>query len=320
MSVLTLAHLSDLHVTPVSIRRPSALLNKRMLGALSWAFRRRRKYRADVLAALLDDLQTHAPDHVAITGDLTNLGLADEYADALTWLERLGGPRRVSLIPGNHDVYTSESAAYPWTYWGDYLRNRPEATNGRCGTDPTPTARAEEFPTLRVCGPAAIVGVSTARATAPFLASGTIGPDQLQRLEAMLDRLAETRHCRVVLVHHPPTTEAAPARRRLTDAAAFRTVLKKTGAELVLHGHSHRTLTTTAPGPHGPIPVVGVRAASARSRQADRGAGYHLYRIESRDGQAPEARFRIVLTARTYCPDEHTFRPAGDRLLSPAAG
>lgn len=320
MSVFTLAHVSDLHVTPVSIRRPAALLNKRMLGALSWAFRRRRKYRADVLAALLDDLQTHAPDHVAITGDLTNLGLADEYADALTWLERLGGPRGVSLIPGNHDVYTSESVAYPWTYWGDYLRSRPETTNGRCGTDPAPTSRAEEFPTVRVCGPVAIVGVSTARATAPFLASGTVGPDQLRRLEAMLDRLAATSLCRVVLIHHPPGAQTASARRRLTDAAAFRTVLEKTGAELVLHGHSHRTLTTTVPGPHGPIPVVGVRAASAWSRQADRVAGYHLYRIEPPDGQAPQVRFRIVLTARTYCPDEHDFRPAGDRLLSPASG
>ena len=145
MPAFTLAHLSDLHVTPVRGRRPAAFLNKRMLGALSWAVRRRWEYRPDVLAALLDDLHAHAPDHVVITGDLTNLGLADEYADALTWLERLGGPRRVSLIPGNHDIYTSESAAYPWTYWAEYLRSRPEAVNGRRGAAASPDPQPGKF-------------------------------------------------------------------------------------------------------------------------------------------------------------------------------
>lgn len=320
MPAFTLAHLSDLHVTPVRGRRPAAFLNKRMLGALSWAVRRRWEYRPDVLAALLDDLHTHAPDHVVVTGDLTNLGLADEYADALTWLERLGGPRRVSLIPGNHDVYTSDSAIYPWTYWAEYLRSRPEAANGCPGATTPPGPQPGEFPTLRVCGPVAVVGVSTARATAPFLASGAIGRGQLRRLEAVLGRLAETPYCRVVLVHHPPAARSVSARRCLTDAAAFRDVLAKTGAELVLHGHSHRTITTTIPGPHGPIPVVGVRAASARGRRPARGAGYHLYRIEPLDVPAPRARFRVALTARLYCAADRAFRLADESLLSADVG
>ena len=136
----------------------------------------------------------------------------------------------------------------------------------------------------------------------------------------MLGRLAETPYCRVVLVHHSPAARPVSARRRLTDAAAFRDVLAKTGAELVLHGHSHRTITTTIPGPHGPIPVVGVRAASARGRRPARGAGYHLYRIEPLEVPAPRAQFRIALTTRLYCAADHAFRLADESLLSADVG
>ncbi len=316
MPAFTLAHLSDLHVTPVRVRRPLDFLNKRFLGALSWSLRRRREYRPEVLAALVSDLHTQGPDHVVITGDLTNIALEDEFSASLPWLQKLGGPQQVSVIPGNHDTYTRGSESLPWTYWADYMRSHIPPD-----TLPDPALRPSdfpptEFPTLRTSGPVALVGVSTARATAPFYASGTIGRTQLDRLERLLGALAHTPLGRVVLIHHPPQPIAISARRRLTDAAAFRAVLAKTGAELILHGHMHRTVTASIPGPWGPIPVVGVPASAAIGRRPQRRSRYHLYRIEPHGAVNGRSRFQITLTSRAYDPRTASFHPAAEQELS----
>ena len=192
MSAFTLAHLSDLHVTPIRVRRPLDFLNKRFLGALSWSLRRRKEYRPEVLAALVDDLHAQGPDHVVVTGDLTNIALQDEFSASLPWLQKLGGPQRVSVIPGNHDTYTHGSESFPWAYWEDYMRSSiPTDTLPDPAMLP-PDFSTADFPTLRICGPLALVGVSTARATLPFYASGTIGQTQLDRLERLLSALGNT--------------------------------------------------------------------------------------------------------------------------------
>ena len=316
MPAFTLAHLSDLHVTPVRIQRPIDFLNKRFLGALSWSLRRRKEYRPEVLAALIDDLHTQGPDHVVITGDLTNIALEDEFSASLPWLQKLGGPQHVSLIPGNHDTYTRGSESSPWAYWGDYMRSHiPTDTLPDLALLPSDFSPTE-FPTLRLCGPIALIGVSTARATAPFYASGTIGRMQLDRLERLLIALANTPLSRVVLIHHPPQPIAIAARRRLTDAADFRAVLAKTGAELILHGHVHRTVTASIPGPWGLIPVVGVPASAAIGRRPQRRSRYHLYRIELYGEPNGRRRFQITLTSRMYDPKTASFRYAAEQSLS----
>jgi 3',5'-cyclic AMP phosphodiesterase CpdA len=69
-------------------------------------------------------------------------------------------------------------------------------------------------------------------------------------------------------------------RRRLTDAAAFRAVLRDAGAELVLCGHQHRFQFAELDGPSGPIPVVGGPSASLRADVGDHYGGYLLHRLE----------------------------------------
>ena len=56
-----------------------------------------------------------------MTGDLVNLSLPGEYAPALAWLESLGSPRDVTLVPGNHDAYVWTAARLPQTEWSRYL-------------------------------------------------------------------------------------------------------------------------------------------------------------------------------------------------------
>ena len=105
MAAFTLAHLSDPHLPPLPAPRLADLAGKRALGYLNWTRNRHKFQRRNVLDVLISDLQTQTPDHIAVTGDLVNLALEAEFAPALTWLESVGAPDRVTVIPGNHDAY-----------------------------------------------------------------------------------------------------------------------------------------------------------------------------------------------------------------------
>lgn len=297
--MFTLAHLSDLHVTPARFGCLPQRLNKQTISWLKWRVRRRHEYRPEILEALIADLHGQRPDHTVVTGDLTNLGLETELRAALGWLERLGDPRQVTLIPGNHDAYTPASTASLQAHWRAYL-----------GSD-TPQGDPM-FPSLRRRGPVALLGVSSVGPTGLLSAAGRVGPGQQARLGRLLQSLNQA--CRVVLMHHPPTRAGLPQRRRLRDAQALQRVLAESGAELVLHGHTHTTTLTRIPVPHrAAIPVVGVRSASALGHKSRRSAQYHLYSLTP--GQ-PDG-VQISLRIRAYDPASGGFRQLGPYRLTP---
>ena len=95
-----------------------------------------------------------------MTGDLVNLSLADEYKRARAWLEALGAPRDVTVVPGNHDVYVRGASQSPAAYWGDYMR----------GDD-----GADRFPFVRRRANVALIALSTGVPTGPFMATGRLG-------------------------------------------------------------------------------------------------------------------------------------------------
>ena len=88
------------------------LASKRITGFVNWHRNRRKHLFTDTLEKLLDDLETKSPDHLAITGDLVNLSLANEFAPARAWLEGLGVPGDVTLVPGNHDTYVRAALGF----------------------------------------------------------------------------------------------------------------------------------------------------------------------------------------------------------------
>ena len=66
-----------------------------------------------------------------MTGDLVNISLPGEYAPALAWLESLGSPHDVTLVPGNHDAYVWAAARFPQSHWGALPeRRRRRRTDG----------------------------------------------------------------------------------------------------------------------------------------------------------------------------------------------
>lgn len=253
------------------------------------------------------DLNETQPDHVVVTGDLTNIGLEEEFAEAGVWLRRLGDRCLVSVIPGNHDAYVPVPWKAAWSHWREYLESDVSEdalfSPGASFCELTDTY----FPSVRRRGPVALVGVCTAQPVGVLRASGGVGARQLARLEQILRDLDATDLCRIVLIHHPPLFDPV-SWRALTDSAAVRAVLQRAGADLILHGHAHLTMHNHLPGPDGPIPVIGVRSASDVGSAPDRIAQYHVYRIERKDEQTASPRFRITMERREYQASDGKFR------------
>ena len=262
-----LAHLSDVHLAPLPSPNPFELLSKRGLGYINWLRKRRRVHRADMLSRIVADLKARKPDHIAVTGDLVNLSLTNEFAPACAWLSGLGDPDNVTAVPGNHDSYVRSAETLALQHWADYMRGDNN----------------ENFPFVRRRGPITIIGLSTSLPTPPLAATGQLHGNQLERLAPILEALGRENAFRVVLIHHPPT-EGAHHFRRLRDAAGMRDVLKKFGAELVLHGHHHEASLAWLPGPQQRVPVIGVPSASGSPDFHYDPAGYNLYEIDGEPG------------------------------------
>ncbi len=266
-TAFTLAHLSDPHLTSLRGVRARLLANKRILGYLSWWRRRRKVHRLDVLDAVVADMRSFAPDHVAITGDLTHVGLPTECSAALQWLRGLGRSDWVSVVPGNHDRYVADRFDYTVGRWREYFRG---------------DAGAAKFPFFRRRGRVALIGVDTAVPTSPFLASGRVGVAQREQLAALLAQAGAAGLFRVVLLHHSPLPDGHTRRKRLNDASEIMQVLTTLGAELVIHGHGHEARIDRVMGPAGPMLVVAVPSASHRALGL---AGWNRYSISGEPGR-----------------------------------
>ncbi len=252
---------------------PGQLLNKRVTGYLNWWRNRYRIHVPQALAGIVADIKAQKPDHIALTGDLVNVSLPQEFSRAADWLAGFDTPDRITVIPGNHDVYVHGSWHDGLGLWGAYM----------AGDGQPPAHGFDVFPTLRRRGEVALVGLSTGVPKPPLLATGTLGDDQIARAERLLAELGREGLCRVVMIHHPPVDEESRFK-RLTDRAAFRAMIKRVGCEAILHGHDHRSEFARIEGPAGPVPVMGVTSASAAPDSKYGRARYHLIRIEREAG------------------------------------
>ena len=267
--MFTIAHLSDPHLAPLPPVRWSELVGKRVTGYINWQRRRRFIHDPGTLAAIVADLRRQTPDHIAVTGDIANIALAAEFTQGRDWLERLGSAQEVTFVPGNHDIYVRTAAKFAGRQWGAYMSD-DDAAGG--------------FPFVRRRGNIALIGLSTGVPTAPFLATGWLGTNQLAGLAAVLNRLKNENVFRVVLIHHPPVSAAA-RHKQLLDAPVLKRVIAAHGADLLLHGHDHLHMINWLDGPSGTrVPAVGVPSASAKGDTGRDLAAYNLYQIDGTRG------------------------------------
>lgn len=295
------AHISDLHLTSLVGSRRGQLLNKRLLGYLSWRRKRRFEHRREVLNSLLHALPLDDLCQLLITGDLIHVGLPEEFREASDWLHEWAAPEQVALVPGNHDAYVATRPEDTLALWRDYA----------CGDE-----GEAGFPTLRVRGQIAFIGVSSALATLPLLATGKVGSEQRKALARVLRATAERGLFRVVYMHHCPVAGVHRRRKRLVDEAAVSAVLAKEGVELVLHGHGHRAQCHELQTTVGIAPVLSVPSASARGVHGE-AAGFTVLGVSPESGG-----WQLEVERFGYRADTETFAAEAPRCvnISRAAG
>ncbi|MCZ4347166.1 metallophosphoesterase [Devosia neptuniae] len=265
--MINLAHISDIHLSPMPQVGWRDLLGKRITGYLNWKLKRHDELNSETLAALVRHLQAQKADFTAVTGDLVNLALPAEIERAGDWLNALGAADKVAVCPGNHDAYVPGALESAQKVWGEYLKGE--------------TLDDGDFPFVRRIGELAVISCSSAVPTRPFLAIGRFDEVQAERLGRILRVMGEADYFRTVLIHHPPNPELQHPSFGLKGHKLFREVIAEHGAELILHGHTHRSSIHSIPGNKGEVPVVGVAAASAaQGGTLDDPARYNLFRIE----------------------------------------
>lgn len=274
--MLQLAHLSDPHLGPLPAAGFRALMSKRLTGYLSWKLRRRKIHQGQVLDALVNDIKRIGVQRIAVTGDLVNIALQSEFPRARAWLETLGTPADIALVPGNHDAYVRVNWEEGQGLWQPYMSG-DAAVSGR--------PKGNQFPYIRLYRNVALIGASTAVETYPFQASGELGSVQLEVLDKNLERLRQQGFFRVLMIHHPPLPGQAITRKALNDADQLRDILKTQGAELILHGHNHTQMHEILESRHGPVHIFGVPSASAVASAEKPAAAWNLYSIDRKAGK-----------------------------------
>jgi 3',5'-cyclic AMP phosphodiesterase CpdA len=270
--MFSLAHISDIHLAPLPHVRKRDLISKRITGYANWHINRSKLHGADALSILISDIKAHNPDHIAITGDMVNLALGMEFDATRRWLDLLGPSDQISVVPGNHDAYVPGALLKAHRAWGSYM---PAATINAISSQDVDSG----FPFVRRAGPLAIIGVSSAVASAPLLSTGRFRDDQALRLRAILNSTFKEGLFRVILIHHPPFRYDGDVAKRLYGIRLFQSVVKEAGAELVLHGHTHMPSFQRIGDGKTAIPVVGVPSASQSPdghRPAARWNAFHI--------------------------------------------
>lgn len=272
-----IAHLSDLHLSPIEGFTPRHWNAKRALGYLNWQHKRRHIHQRAVVDRIVADIHAHKPSHIAVTGDLVNLGLPAEYEAAARWLATLGPANHVSLVPGNHDIYTRLGRDPGIGRWRAYMTS--DDWGHSAGAPPG------GFPYARRIGPAVIVGLCSAVETAPAIATGRIDAKQLAAALGILERAATVDALRLVLIHHPPAEAMTRPRHELIGAAEVSAALTASSADLVLHGHTHLPTHVRLPRlGREPLHLIGVASASAGLKRGHEPlAQYNLIEIRGDD-------------------------------------
>lgn len=206
---MLIAHITDLHIRPRG--KPAYRVSE--TNALS-------ERALDAIAALRP-----RPDLLVITGDLTDCGLAEEYALLREMLARLAMP--VLMVPGNHD-------------------RRAELVAG-LQLDPRTVQEAgfvqfvADLPAMRLIGLDTLV---------PGQSAGGLCEARL----AFLDKALEEANGKPVAIfmHHPPFTcgiAHMDSIRLLDGADAFAGIVARhPNIERILCGHHHRPIVTRFAG------------------------------------------------------------------------
>lgn len=227
--MIRIGHLTDLHVIEARPERRDRATRARLsLLNVHRATVDPPERRARVLAAL-EAARRACVDHLVVTGDLTEDGTPEQFealAEVL-WASRVP-PCRITLVPGNHDAYTSEGA-FERALRGPLARYAATSHRGAVVT----------------VGGAAVVALWTSMHQAFTRSAGALRADEAAVVgHALRDRRTAGRPV-IAALHHPPfarRTRALDWLDGLDGHDHLGRILRDDERAHALFGHLHRAV------------------------------------------------------------------------------
>lgn len=250
--MLRLGHISDLHVADRS-RYPRHGLSARDC----------ERHSTKALRRILKALDEERLDHLVVTGDLTQSGEQSELERVRDFLAPWSSSGRLTLLPGNHDVWSLEAAA-SWRFL------RTLGPDGRGMRHPFAS-----YPLAVELSPeVTLIALDSARfGEDPFTTTGLVGTEQLSAARELARSAAREEravvlalHHHLVLPHERVPSDRLLARTCLADAHLLVRLVADVPFAAILHGHRHVAFRLDLPGPAGPTPVL---CSGSASRNAD---------------------------------------------------
>jgi 3',5'-cyclic AMP phosphodiesterase CpdA len=295
---MRIAHFSDLHLLSLDGVPARRFLNKRFTGWVNLRLKRGSIHRSAYVRAIAREIARLDVGHVVVTGDLTNLALEPEYELVRDLFERdlALDASRVTIVPGNHDLYTRGALTSRRfeRYLGPYLASDlPELAVDVGGA---------RFPVVKLREDVAVVALCSAVPRAPLVAAGELGDEQLRAFVRVLAHPEVARRMLVIALHHPPEHGWSALKAHvdgLRDAPALLAALRSLSTGLVLHGHLHRRIQRSVRTEAGQLLQVGATSASLHHGAEDRMAGFNVYELRAGESTRVEA--------HVYAPTDGTF-------------
>lgn len=278
------AQLSDLHISSPGIPAPWRIANKRILGYLSWLKKRRHNHKIAIANLAISQLKEIEIDHYVITGDLTHIGLHNEFQQTSHWLEQVGNSNDITVIPGNHDLYVNESWDRSFAAWENYMQD-DHAHKYASHPPMDALERLETFyPVLRIRGNTAFICLSSVFNAPWFRATGRINDSQLDRLQLILKDPALDKFCKILLIHHPVTLTHTRIRKSLLNYKRVLDVIRESSIHLILHGHGHQSTHELLQSHTGKnIAIIGASSSSTTNQENSRKAEFLVFDVSSID-------------------------------------
>jgi len=268
------------------------------------------KHLVRLRSALEDALENQLADHVVITGDLTSNGDARDLRSVRRLFESLGilASSKLTLIPGNHDLYGGPHLAEEVLGFPERCRTTDlneklaifQDTFAEVFTDSIQTDAA--YPFLKKVRNICFLGLNSITEYSlldnPVGSNGRIGAEQQTRIRRLSKHHAwQTASQRIVLIHHHLFRPKDVSHLQLADGVTSKNIAalieqrtlklhgkrsllqlcKEIDVDLILHGHVHFTGDYERKG-------IAYLNSAGSIYPVERGQGYFYHLVDLKDG------------------------------------